>query len=188
METVVGHRRAPDLSVGDQDLDVVGRGQLGDEQVDGLDGAGLSPGLDILPDLERAEQEQHDPRRQVAQRPLQGETDGQAGGAEDGDQARRLDAELGEHRQDDEDQDDVADQARQELAERHVHLLDLAQGPVDRPPHRAGDDPADDQDDQAADHAQPVGGDERRDLLASALDPCQSIFHRLPPPLAQFCA
>ncbi len=177
MEAVVGHRRAPNLSVGDEDLDVVGGGEFGDEQVDGLDRAPVAAGLDVLPDLERAEQQKHDPRRQIAQRSLQREADGEAGGTEDRDQARRLYAELGEHGQDDENQDDVADQARQEMAEGNVNFFDFAQAAVDRSPRPAGDDPTDDQDDHTADHAQPVGGDEGGDLLASALDPRHDLIH-----------
>ena len=85
---------APDLAVRHQDLDVVRSRKFGDEQVDSLDSSGLAAGLDIVADLERAEDQQHDSGRDIAQRTLQGEADRQARRAENGDQTGRLDAEL----------------------------------------------------------------------------------------------
>ncbi len=182
MGGVVHHRRAPDLRVRDHDLHVVGRRQLGGEQADLLHRAGVAGDLDVLAHLERAEDQQHHPGGDVGERALQGQADGQAGGAEDGDQARGLDAELVQHGDQHEGQDHVLDQAGEEAAQRVVDPLDLAQ----RPAHAAGDpvrgDPADEQDGDAAHHRHAVGGGERHHQVDGLLRALFKLIHVRPLP------
>ena len=74
--------------------------KVGGEQAYLLDGAGHRADLDILADTERPQHQQHDAGSDVLQRALQRQADGEADGADGGDDRRRLDAELAEHHDD----------------------------------------------------------------------------------------
>src|SRR5690606_38803042 len=100
MEAVVADRIAPHGGIWDDHLDIVRSRQLRREEADIRHGAPVTRDLDILADLERPEDQQHDAARDVTERPLKGKANRNAGGAENGNQARRLDAELGKDQQD----------------------------------------------------------------------------------------
>ena len=90
---------------------------------------------------------------------MQGQADRQAGGAEDGDKARRLHAELVEHGDDDENQDDVADKAGEEGAEGRIDLVGSAQHAPHGTLGPAGNHPTEDENEDAADDAHAIGGE-----------------------------
>jgi hypothetical protein len=96
--------------------------QLGPEQRQLFDRADAAADLHLVADPEGPEDQQHNARRQVGERALQGEPDRRAGGADDGDEARRLDAELRQHREQSDGQDQVARQAAEEALQRRVEM------------------------------------------------------------------
>jgi hypothetical protein len=89
---VVGDRTAENLPVGDDQLAVVAGSKLACEQVDMLTNTTTTTHLDEVTDFEWAERQQHDSRREVPQRPLKGQTHGEAGGRQDCGETGRLDA------------------------------------------------------------------------------------------------
>src|SRR6267154_3035575 len=117
----------------------------------------LPPTLHLVADPEGPEDQQHDARRQVGERALQGEPDRQAGGADDGDEARRLDAELRQHREQSDGQDQVAREAAEEALQRRVEM----RRPAEHPDHElvgfAREPQPDEQDDDRAERAQRSG-------------------------------
>jgi hypothetical protein len=99
------------------------------------------------------------------ERALQREVDGEAGSAEDGEEARRLDAELLQRRKHGEDDDRILDEAREELLKGDVDTPGFAErlfGGARRP---AGRQPADDEDRDGADDIEGVGGRDQDDLI-----------------------
>ena len=111
IDAEVAQRPAPDAAIRHDDLHLVVGHQLGPEQRQLLDHANAAADLNLVADPEGPEDQQHDSRRQVRERALQGEPDRQAGGADDGDEARRLGAELRQHREQGDGQDQVAREA-----------------------------------------------------------------------------
>ena len=77
----------------------------------------MSPTSTYSPIRNGPQRQQHDAGRDVLQRALQRQSDGQADRADGGDDRRRLDAELAEHHDDDEDQHGIACDLGEEAAQ-----------------------------------------------------------------------
>jgi hypothetical protein len=90
---------APDAAIRHDDLHLVVGHELGPEQRQFVDRSDAATDLHLVANSEGPEDQQHDARRQVGESALQGEADRQAGGAEDGHEARRMDSELRQHRE-----------------------------------------------------------------------------------------
>src|SRR5216683_516891 len=153
------HDLAPQLAVGDDDARVVVAVDLRVEQVDHARLAGDAASLDAVADVERPEQDQHDPGSKIAERALQGESDGDAECTQDGDEARSGDAEGRQNRHEGEHQRRISHavaeeehhgtvDARRLFAEAHYRRIKKTRG-----------HPSDDQDDDGAHDAQAVGRD-----------------------------
>ncbi len=102
------------LAVGDDDLEVVERRQLGDEQVERAHPAGAAGALDDVADPIGPEQEDHHTRRHVGQGALHRQADRQRGGADGGDDRGGLDPQLRQHGDAAHDVDGVAGQGGDE--------------------------------------------------------------------------
>jgi len=160
---VVQDHVAEHLAVGDHHLDVVEGGDLGEQQVQRLDGALAGRGLDDVADAIGAEQQDHHPGRHVRQGALQGETNGQRGRAQHRDDRGRLHAQLLQHRHQADGDHRIADQRGAEAFQGRVGIVPVhaAQAAADDARRPAGD-PEGDQQDQGGDHqvhrqlAQPV--------------------------------
>ena len=87
------------------------------EQADLAHRAADAAGLHEMSHAERAQHQQHHAGCDVGERALERETDGEAGGAENRDQTRRLHTELAEHKDDGENQDHIAKQRRDQRLE-----------------------------------------------------------------------
>jgi hypothetical protein len=87
---VIDERGAPDLTVRQEDLRVVGRDELRHEQRKCFHLARLAGDLHVMADVEGAEQQEHHAGGEVRERPLQRQTYGERGGAQDCDEAGRL--------------------------------------------------------------------------------------------------
>lgn len=134
------------------------------------------PDLDIFADAEWPQRQQHDAGGNVLQRALQRQADGQADGANGGNDRGRLDAELAEHHDDDEDQYGVADDPREEVAQRRVEAMDMAEAGVDRALGKAGDDIAEDQQDDGANGRERVRDDQSAELRKAGLHGEESVL------------
>ena len=140
---------AEDLGVRDEDADVVRRVELGRQDPDLLHLALRVAGLDDVAHREGTEDEEHDARGEVAQRPLERQPDGEAGRAQHGDEGGGLDAEEVEHRQADEDEQPVVDHPGDERDQHGVQARAL-QRAAGRLPAPLGGDPADRQQGEGA--------------------------------------
>jgi len=143
-------------------IDAVEGAQLRGEQPDLDHGAADAVGVDIVAGAERAQQQQHEPGRHVRQRALQREPDGEADGAEHRDDARRLHAELGEHRDHHEGEDGIANEIGDQWPQRHVDFAVAVEPAPRRGVRPARGEIADDEDRDRADDAdahrhRPVG-------------------------------
>jgi len=154
---------AKHLAVGDHHLDVVGRGDLGEQQVQRLDRALAGGRLDDVAHAIGTEQQDHHPGRHVRQGALQGQADGQRGRAEHGDDRGRLHAQLLQHRHQTDGDHRVAHQRGDEALQGRVGIgaMHPAQSPLGHPGQPAGRPEGDEQDegghDQIDGHlAQPV--------------------------------
>ena len=94
--------------------------QLGGEQAEFLDGAADGAGVDVVADAEGTQPQQHHAGGDVRQCALHGEADGEAGGAECGENAGGLDADLAEHGHQHHDQDAVAHDRGDHAAQHRV--------------------------------------------------------------------
>ena len=101
--------------------------------------------------------QQHDARRDVAERALQRQADGQAGGAERGEDRGRLDAELLQHRDQGGDDHEIANDAANHQDKSLVDALRALESPARRRGGPAGDNPANDDNGESAQqvHAEP---------------------------------
>ena len=154
-------RGAPDRCVRHVNADTVAGAELGREQAEFADGAGIAGHLDEVAYLERPQEQQHDSGRDILERTLQRQADGEAGRTDDGDDAGGLHAELGQHRNDRDDQDRVADQAGKQRCQHRIEAFDPVETAAGGGAQPSGDPPADNEDEYGLDEAQAV---ERRHL------------------------
>jgi hypothetical protein len=100
-----------------------------------------------------AEQQDHHSGRHIAQRPLQGQADGQGGGAQQGEDRGGLHAELLQHRDQADDDHHIAGQRRAEALQGGVGIgcVHPADGAAHQPGHPSGRPQGDGQD-QGGDH------------------------------------
>jgi len=169
----------PNLTVRDDDMNIVRCRQFGGEKVQHLDSAGNAAGFDEVTDAERAEQNQHEPGRNIAQRALQSQADRQTDGAEDGNEARRLNAKLTEDGNDRDRQDKIS---RRRCGQCRDHFIDFSAAthhPQDDCFHPFGRNPADNENKDGANNIQTIGGQYINDHRCSIFNIC--LVHRLSP-------
>ncbi len=160
---IVQDHVAEHLAVGDHHLDVVGGGDLGEQQVQGLHRALARHRLDIVAHAVGPEQQDHHPRRDVREGALQGQADGQRRRAQHRDDRGGLHAQLLQHRHQADGDHRIAHQRGAEALQGRVGIVPMhpAQAPADDP-RRPASYPEGDQQDQGGDHqvyrqlAQPV--------------------------------
>ena len=157
---VVLQRAAVDGGVGDRDLHVVRRVQHAREDPDLLHRAGGARHLDVIADLEGAEDQEHHSRREVREGALHGQADGEACGGEDGDHRGGLDPEEVQDRDHHHGQRQVVDQARQEGHQRLVDRRAFERA-ARRAAHGSADDATDDEKRDGPDDPEAPGGYQR---------------------------
>jgi len=84
-------------------------------------------GFDIFPDAKWPEDQQHDARSDILQRPLQRQSDREAGCAECRDDRGGLDAELAEDGDEHQDEQRIAQHVGEESRQRLVYATDTRQ-------------------------------------------------------------
>ena len=144
---------SPQLAVGDDDAGVVVAVDLREEQVDLTRDAGHAPRFDAVADVERSEHHQHDAGREVAECALERQAYGDAERAEDGNKARRGDAERRQHRDESEHENGVADGVANEECNRSVDTGRFLAEPHNGRVEKSRRHPAGAQDDDRADDA-----------------------------------
>ena len=135
---VILDRLSPDVAVRHDDLDILRRCEFGREKRQIFHRSRNAARLDIVPGAEGPEDEQHHPRRDIGKRALQRKADGETGGAQQRDQACRLHAEFGEHREYGEYQYEVAHGIAEKVFQHLVHLRRARQRPHRPCAHPAG--------------------------------------------------
>ena len=143
--------------------------QQGREQADLVDGAGGAARFDVVADLERPEDDDHHAGGEIAQRILEREADGEAGGAEDGHQRDDVDAQRIYRRQRHRDeQDRVADIADE--SDQHFIGAAAAHGFLDQVADHAREDLTDDEN-------RDRDGDLNTPVDRILIDPGCDVFH-----------
>ena len=145
---VILDRAAEDGAVRSGDEDPVGGGEGGGEEAHLLDGTADRAAVDVVADLIGPEQEEHQTGGDVAEGVLHGEADGQAGGAEHGQQAGGVEAEEVEDDQHGEEPQEGPRDGVEDLSDGSVERGDLLHGAFDHFADEAPDQQRDQDDDQ----------------------------------------
>jgi thioesterase domain-containing protein len=148
-----------DVGVREHDAHLVQRVEQRREGAELHDAAGEVAGLDVVAGLEGTEEQQHHSRREVRERALERQADGEARGAEDGDQRRGLDSDHAEHGDDGDRDQQVVGEVPDQAGQRRIQLA-AQQQPAHGPPRDARGDETRNQQHHAAEHLEPPGGGE----------------------------
>src|ERR1700712_1615983 len=126
---MVSDRSIPQSRIGGHQIKPVNRLHFRSEQ-SYLDDEPLDcAGLDIFTHPKRTKDEKHDTGGYVLKRSLKCQTDRKAGRSKSGEKRRRLDTELTEHGDEDENEQSIMDETLEEAGQRLVNAMDARQTP-----------------------------------------------------------